>query len=63
MNVTCQYQQITIHGAENKGECLIPMVRNIQLAYMVVKVVRKAKIQMVATHRRVIVLWNVQQLR
>ena len=63
MNVTCQYQQITIHGAENKVECVIPVMRNMKLAYMVVKVVRKAKMQMAATHRRVIVLWHVQQLR
>ena len=58
----CQYQQIIIHGAANKEECAILVVRNIQLVYMVVKIVRKAKMQMVATSRRVIALWHVQQL-
>ena len=57
-----QYQQIITHGAANKGECVILVVRNIQLVYMFIKVVRKTKMQMVATHRRVIAPWHVQQL-
>ena len=36
MDVICQYQQIIIHGAGNKGECVILVVRNIQLVYMVI---------------------------
>ena len=62
MDVICQYQQIIIHGAANKGECVILVVRNIQLVYIIIKVVRKTKMQMVATKRRVIALWHVQQL-
>ena len=63
MDVVCQYEQIIIHGAANKGECVILVVGNIQLVYMVIKVVRKTKMQLAATHRRVIALWHVQQLR
>ena len=62
IDVICQNQQIKIHGAPNKGESLIPVVRNIKLIYMVIKVVRKRKIQMVATGRRVIALWHVRKL-
>ena len=62
MDVICQYQQIIIYGAVNKGECVILVVKNIQLVYMVIKVVRKTKMQMVATHRRVIAPWHEQQL-
>ena len=62
MDVMCQYQQIIIHGAANKGECVILVVRNIQLVYMVIKVVRKTKMQRVATHRS-IALWHVQQTK
>ena len=36
MDVICQYQQIIIQGAGNKGECVILVVRNIQLVYMVI---------------------------
>ena len=40
-----------IHGAANKGECVILVVRNIQLVFMAIKVVRKTKLQLVATHK------------
>ena len=43
MNVLCQYQQIIIHGAPNKRQYVILVVRNIELVYMVIKVVRKTK--------------------
>ena len=43
MDVICQYQQIIIYGAVNKGECVILVVKNIQLVYMAIKVVRKKK--------------------
>ena len=62
MDVICQYQQIIIHGAAKKGECVILKVRDIQLVYMFIKAVRKTKMQIVATHRRVLALWHMQQL-
>ena len=63
MDVICQYQKIIIYGAVNKGECVILVVKNIQLVYMAIKIVRKKKMHLVATHRRVIALWHVQQVR
>ena len=51
MDVISQYQQIIIHGAENKGECIILAVRNIKL---VIKKLRKTNMQIVAIHRTVI---------
>ena len=54
MDVICQYQQIIIHGAAKKGECVILVVRKIQLVYMAIEVVRKTNMQMLATHRGVI---------
>ena len=51
MDVICQYQQIIIHGAANKGECVILAVKNIQLVYMAIKVVGKTKMHLVTTDR------------
>ena len=56
MDVICQYQQMIIYGAVNKGQCVILVVKNIQLVYMAIKIVRKKKMHLVATHRRVIAL-------
>ena len=52
-----------IHGAADKGECVILVLRNIQLVYMAIKLVRKTKSQLVETHKKVIGLWHVEQLR
>ena len=51
MDIICQYQQIIIHGAANKGECVILAVKNIQLIYMAIKVVGKTKMHLVTTDR------------